>query len=62
MQAFNNIFIFHLSFHGIIDTLVHWDANKAGYTEKLFQYPDPGLNSQMLASIIIVSDRTVRLT
>eukprot|EP00795_Rhopilema_esculentum_P003345 gene3345-1694_t len=39
-------------FSQILDTLVHLDANKAGYTEKLWQYPEPGLHSQMLASII----------
>ena len=30
------------------------DASKAGYTEKIWQYPEPGLYSQKLASIITV--------
>ena len=38
-----------------MDTLVHLDASKAGYTEKILQYPEPGINSRMLASLIIVS-------
>eukprot|EP00794_Sanderia_malayensis_P020418 gene20418-22431_t len=39
-------------FMRIIDALVHMDANKAGYTEKIWQYPEPGLYSQKLASAI----------
>ena len=44
----------HFRFSRLIDILVHTDANRAGYTEKIWQYPEPGLYSQKLASIISV--------